>query len=93
MRLSEKEQHTIKSCLANIDPEASVYLFGSRTDDTAKGGDIDLLIYSEDFGFERVASYRWTLMEQLGEQKFDLVVASDKNQTFVATIKEGALRL
>ena len=45
MRLDDKTREIIKSEVANqIGVEAIVRLFGSRVDDTQRGGDIDLLI-------------------------------------------------
>ncbi|NOY68700.1 MAG: hypothetical protein GXP53_04315 [Deltaproteobacteria bacterium] len=51
MRLTEKEKTVILQALRRIDPGARVYLFGSRKDDNAKGGDIDLLISSSRMTF------------------------------------------
>ena len=44
MRLSRSEIDVLKSKLSSLSSNAKLYLFGSRVDDTRKGGDIDLLI-------------------------------------------------
>ena len=43
MRLSEFEKDAIKESVLPLDPEAKIFLFGSRADDTQKGGDIDTI--------------------------------------------------
>ena len=48
MRLSTKQTEIIKSIIAReISSDAKIWLFGSRTDDTRRGGDVDLLIESQ----------------------------------------------
>lgn len=42
MRLTKQEVQIIKSAILQVDPEARIFLFGSRVDDQKKGGDIDL---------------------------------------------------
>ena len=42
MRLSEHELTTIRQKLNTVDPHGKIYLFGSRTEDARKGGDIDI---------------------------------------------------
>ena len=45
MRLTNEQQQTIRSGVSTLfSSPVEVFLFGSRVDDTAKGGDIDLLI-------------------------------------------------
>ena len=48
MRLSEQEKKIIKSVIAEIFGEARVYLFGSRLDESKRGGDIDLFVIAQD---------------------------------------------
>lgn len=48
MRLSEQQTQSILETVCRIAGiDATVYLFGSRLDDRAKGGDVDLLIESD----------------------------------------------
>ena len=42
MRLSEHELLTIRQKLNTVDPHGKIYLFGSRTEDARKGGDIEI---------------------------------------------------
>jgi len=44
MRLSPAELDTIRKTLAAADAAGRVYLYGSRTDDRRRGGDIDLFL-------------------------------------------------
>jgi len=49
MRLDEQEKQALFKAIQGVTP---VYLFGSRTDDDARGGDIDILIYSREPAFK-----------------------------------------
>lgn len=44
MRLTVSEQQVILGAIRAREPRAEVYLFGSRVDDAARGGDVDLYI-------------------------------------------------
>ena len=47
MRLKDSERAIIISTVKGFDGNPSVYLFGSRVDNSKKGGDIDLLVMSD----------------------------------------------
>ncbi|NCT56443.1 MAG: nucleotidyltransferase domain-containing protein [Legionella sp.] len=77
MRLSKHHQHEIvKLVKKNISSQAEVWLFGSRCDDKARGGDIDLYIETPcvDNLFEKKINLLLQLKDLLGEQKIDLIV-------------------
>ncbi|KYJ85824.1 nucleotidyltransferase domain-containing protein [Sulfurovum riftiae] len=74
IRLTEKEKDTLKKSVLSIDPNAKVYLFGSRTDRSKRGGDIDLLIISKVFTRKDISRVRWYFFERFGEQKMDIIV-------------------
>lgn len=78
MRLTEAEVDTIRKAADDrFGPDARVYLFGSRTDDAVRGGDIDLYIELDRPLPDRIltaARFHADLMFALGEQKIDVVV-------------------
>ncbi len=82
MRLSSTEQGIIISTVRKFSPDASIYLFGSRVDDTKRGGDIDLFLStSHPVSLEEKISML-TQFERRGiERKVDLVIQSpDQDQ-------------
>ena len=78
MRISPDYRATITDTAKKVFGEnVSVWLFGSRLDDTAKGGDVDLLIKLEapiDDKAVLAARYSALLQMKLGLQKFDILV-------------------
>ncbi len=87
MRLTEKEVITIKNNILLFDTDAKIYLFGSRVNDKAKGGDIDVLIISDKIGFNEKLKITTGIFKEIEEQKIDLVVKKDFNDVFVNMIK------
>lgn len=85
MRLSKKEIEIIKNIALEVwGQQAIVSLFGSRTDDMNKGGDIDLYIHS--IGERdpkqvmlKKAEFLGKLELLLGEQKIDVLVETPYN--------------
>lgn len=74
-------------------------MFGSRTDDSKKGGDIDLFIKNNDestLTLEAKIHYLTELKKILGEQKIDVVFDNSetrKKQNFYRSIINNQLEL
>jgi predicted nucleotidyltransferase len=60
---------------------SKIYLFGSRVDDTLRGGDIDLYIQTEitEDSFKKRIEFLVELEKEIGEQKVDLVFNYEKS--------------
>lgn len=73
----------------------SVYLFGSRTNDNRRGGDIDLFLETEQKEnlFEKKIKMLQILYNHLGEQNIDIVINNPKHQLGIYEVarKEGIL--
>ena len=74
MRLTAGEITAIREEIERLDPKAEVYLYGSRVDDTARGGDVDLLVVSDMLSFRDVLRLRTGILDRIGWQQLDLVV-------------------
>lgn len=93
MRISELEHQVIRRTIADIDLEADIYLFGSRVNDNAKGGDIDLLVISKKIKLMDRLAVLAKLHLLLGEQKIDLVVFPDLTQPFARIAQQSGIPL
>jgi len=92
MRITEHEKDTIIEAVKNIDPDAKIWLFGSRTDDLKKGGDIDIGILSSKVEVMEEIKIRQNICDRIGEQKIDLVVSKDGQQAFfIYVVTKGIL--
>jgi predicted nucleotidyltransferase len=98
MRLTEKHKTAIqKSAEWIFGIDVQVFLFGSRTNDQLKGGDIDLLIKAD--GQKMTARnkvlFLVNLKKQLGEQNIDVVYEkfSYQKDFFFESIRNQAIRL
>ena len=93
MRLTDNERIIIVNIIQKIDPNANVYLFGSRIDNSKLGGDIDLLIHSQQLNKYQLRAIKWQLLEQLGEQKIDILLSQELKEPFVRLILPEAIKL
>ncbi len=77
MRLTPEEvKALVTACKSCFGSTAQIWLFGSRVDESASGGDIDL--YIETALSENIVSHTIAFREQIwpcfGDQKIDIVV-------------------
>ncbi len=85
MRLNKKDIQSIIQVAKEIYGESvEVYLFGSRTDNEKRGGDIDLLIRTTSEKKGVLARIRMVarLKQLLGERKIDVI--GDHEESLVA---------
>lgn len=90
MRLSEAYITVLKKYFYQFFKEGDMYLFGSRIDDTQKGGDIDLYMALPDHQnlFEKKIKFLSRVKRELGEQKIDIIFNEDKTRP----IEQEAMR-
>lgn len=95
MRISPEIAVFLKETIVASHPEAEVYLFGSRKDDTARGGDIDILILTNALmTFDEMSKIRIQFMKNFGEQKLDLVnFTFSEDKPFKRVALEEAVKL
>ncbi len=99
MRLSNKYQTIIKEKFLQIfGNKSNIYLFGSRVDDTKKGGDIDLYIItdkklSSEIRFEKKIKFISQLQLSLGEQKFDVIISKDPTRLIEQEAIKNGIKL
>ena len=77
IRLTEYELKAIKETAREVfGNKVKVWLFGSRVNPNAKGGDIDLYIEISDMEnwLDKKIDYLVKLKEKIGDQKIDLVL-------------------
>ncbi len=79
MRLKEKELEAIQNTFKEVFRDGKIYLFGSRTDDSLRGGDIDLYIVTEHKKniMEKKIDFLVRLKQRIGDQKIDVVISKD----------------
>ena len=93
MRLDENEIKAIKGSIIEFDPFCEIYLFGSRTDMSKRGGDIDILILSQVLTYNDKIPILCRIFEQIEEQKIDLVIAKDTIDPFVRLALKTGIKL
>lgn len=89
VRLSTSEIAALKAALAGI-PYRHAFIFGSRTDSAGRGGDIDLLLYSEAPPFDTAQRVSSHFAREFDARLDVLVVDPDRQSVeqaaFIATL-------
>ena len=94
VRLSIPEIECLKESVLKRDPNATVHLFGSRTDPDKKGGDIDIVILSRILTRQDIRAVRLEFFDTFGEQKLDIVLDTPEAPgNFTRLILEKAVKL
>lgn len=95
MRLDADTLKTIREEVRRLDAVAEIYLFGSRADDAAKGGDIDLLVVTDRLDFRGELRLRTRILDRIGWQQLDLLVRrrDQLDEPLAALARETGIRL
>ena len=98
MRLAADQVQTIKDTVARlVGPASRIWLFGSRVDDGLRGGDIDLLVETEDIVPNRVETLckiEGALVMALGDRKLDVLLKDARTPdapVFAVARRQGVL--
>jgi predicted nucleotidyltransferase len=95
MRFTASQQQAIKDSVFAFLPDAKVLLYGSRTDDSKRGGDIDLLVLKSG-SFEKSVHLKIlaAFYRRIGEQKIDLLIEDpERLSDFAKLVNPQALPL
>jgi predicted nucleotidyltransferase len=95
VRIPQTTRRIIKDLVSRLVPDSECYLFGSRTIEDAKGGDIDLLLITpEKIALRQILTLRREILNQIGEQKIDIVnFPKTSNHPFLKIAMDGAIRI
>ena len=95
MRLPKHYQKVIKEKFREFFGEGEIYLFGSRVDDSKRGGDIDLYLELKNHTnlFKKKLKFLSRVKREIGEQKIDVVFNTDSNRLIEKEAKEWGIRL
>jgi len=93
MRISEREKQVLIKAVQKFDCSAPIWLFGSRTDNSKRGGDIDIAVLSDKIHIKEKMQVKRAIYNELGEQKIDLVISADGKEPFFRLVAEKGIRI
>lgn len=92
MRISDFQKESIVNTIKEADTNARIWLFGSRTDDNKKGGDIDIAILSEQLhdNIMQIIKIKRSIFKKIGEQQIDIITSKNAQEAiFKIAMEEG----
>ena len=93
MRLATNEVQAIREEIRQTDPAAEIYLYGSRADDSARGGDIDLWVRSTRITYRDTLRLLARIQDRIGWQKIDLTINAGEDDVLAQLATETGVRL
>lgn len=95
MRVEKEKLQFIKKCVQKNIGTAAVYLFGSRTNNNKKGGDIDILVIgTRRLKLSEKIDIRIGFYKKFGEQKLDIVSFSkNENNSFKSLALDSGIKI
>jgi predicted nucleotidyltransferase len=93
MRISDAEKDVLVNSIRQVDRDARIWLFGSRADDSKKGGDIDIAVLSPNIHLSERMIIRRSIVDHIGEQKIDMIVSADGDEPFFRMAVETGIQL
>ncbi len=96
MRLSKRVIDILKNATQKSFGEVNIYLFGSRTDDNKKGGDIDLAIdtHLSKQDFRKKKSLFLTILTRINfDYKIDIVNFNTKDDLLYNEIRQNNIKI
>lgn len=83
VRLTDQEIKHIRESFVETFGAGELYLFGSRADDSRRGGDIDLYVRPQAQVLDSLRhkiAFLGSVKRRIGEQKIDVVIDSGENR-------------
>jgi predicted nucleotidyltransferase len=95
MRLSTFQHQAIKKYFLEVFKEGQIYLFGSRVDESKRGGDIDLYIQTVDKKnlMRKKLDFLVKLKREIGLQKIDVVFDKGLHRAIDKVAMQEGIRL
>ena len=98
MRLTDKQRSTlVDTTRRHFGSGARLWVFGSRTDDTARGGDFDLMVWCDEASAENLFEAKLAMLADLhhtpefDSERIDVVLFSPRLDAVARPVQRAAM--